>query len=162
MVMLAEPILKSVQRAKSEKSTSPAGNHKTKIILLSPSGKQFTNQFAARWAKNYRHLILVCGRYEGIDARVKKILRAEEISIGPYVLTGGELPALIIIDAVARYLPGVLGKEASLEERRAASADVYTRPAALFHRGKKFQVPAVLLSGNHRRIEKWRQLRKSG
>lgn len=151
MVLKAEPILRTVEKIK--KLTA-------KIILFTPSGKQFTNILAARWAKNFHHLILICGRYEGVDARVKKILRAEEISAGPYVLSGGELPALIVIEAMTRQLPGVLGKDESVEERRVSSSETYTRPAALTWRGKKYRVPPVLLSGHHREIQKWKRAKR--
>lgn len=127
-----------------------------KIILLSPSGKQFDATYARRISKRYDHIILLCGRYEGIDARVKKILKAEEISVGPYVLTGGELPAMMVIDCVARQIPGVLGNFNSREEARVASSEVYTRPAVLAWKGKFYRVPKVLLSGHHGEIQKWR------
>jgi tRNA (guanine37-N1)-methyltransferase len=106
-------------------------------------------------------VVILCGRYEGIDARVKKIVRAEEVSIGPYILTGGEVPALAIIDATARQIPGVLGKIESLEEGRVASHDVYTRPEVLERHGKKYRVPAVLLSGHHANIDVQRSKKRS-
>lgn len=105
-------------------------------------------------------MILVSGRYEGLDARVKKIFRAEEISVGPYVLTGGELPAMTIIDAVSRQIAGVLGNTNSIEENRNTSSEVYTRPEVLIYKGKKYRVPSVLLTGHHRKIEEWK--RKNG
>lgn len=148
MVLRPEPILRAAKKAKG------------KVILFSTAGKLFDNKLAAKWTKN-KDLVLVCGRYEGVDARVRKILKAEEISVGPYVLTGGELPAMIVLDAVTRQLPGVLGKDESVEERRVASPEVYTRPEALKHGGKKYRVPKVLLSGHHEEIEKWRRKRKS-
>lgn len=131
------------------------------MYILSPAGQQFTNATAAKVAKQKREVVLICGRYEGIDARVKKILGAQEISVGPYVLTGGELPAMIIIDAVARQLPGVLGKEESREECRISSSEVYTRPEILSWKRKNYQVPGVLLSGNPKKIEEWKTKLKS-
>jgi len=92
---------------------------------------------------------------------VKKILRAEEISIGPYTLTGGELPAMVIVDAVARRIKGVLGAEESVEERRVASREVYGRPEILKYKGKSYKVPPVLLSGDHKKIEEWRKKHQS-
>jgi len=131
---------------------------KIKIILFSPAGKQFTQKMAKDWAKKYDNLIMICGRYEGVDARVKKALNAEEISIGPYILTGGELPAAVVTDAVARHIPNVLGKEESLEEERGISGfPVYTKPEVFEFKGKKFKVPKVLLSGHHEKIKNWRE-----
>ena len=131
---------------------------KIKIILFSPEGKQFTQKMAKDWAKKYDNLIMICGRYEGVDARVKKALNAEEISIGPYILTGGELPAAVVADAVARHIPNVLGKEESLEEEREISGfPVYTKPEVFEFKGKKFKVPKVLLSGHHKKIKNWRE-----
>ena len=137
------------------------------IVWFTPSGAQFTNEVADKAAKKYTDIVFICGRYEGIDARVKKIVRDElkskglkfdlkEISVGPYVLTGGELPAMIMIDTISRRIPGVLGKIESLEELRVASSDVYTRPEVIEIKGKKYKVPKVLLSGNHAKITEWR------
>ena len=149
MVLKAEPIIKAIEKIKKTK---------TKIILLSPSGKQFTQKMAKDWAKKYDNLILICGRYEGVDARVKKVLKVEEISIGSYVLTGGELPSAIIVDAVARHIPSVLGKEESLEEERGMSGfPLYTKPEIFVYKGKKYRAPKVLLSGHHKNIEGWRE-----
>jgi len=154
MVMKIEPIAKTILKIKSK--ISNLGN--SKIILFSPSGKQFTQKMAKDWAKKYDSLILICGRYEGVDARVKKVLNAEEISIGPYILTGGELPAAVVADAVARHIPNVLGKEESLEEERGMSGfPVYTKPEVFEFRGKKYKVPKVLLSGHHKKIKNWRE-----
>ena len=96
----------------------------------------------------------------GIDARVDKILKTEKISIGDYVLTGGELPAMVVIDCMARQVPGVLGKFESLEEERISSSEFYTRPEILEHKGKKYRVPKVLLSGDHKKIEEWKKGKK--
>ena len=120
---------------------------------MSPRGKQFTNELAKQYAKKYDHLVLISGRYEGIDARVKKAIKAEEVSVGDYVLTGGELPALSIIDATARQVPGVLGECESLEDERVSSGEMYTRPETIEWKGKKLKVPEVFLSGNHQDIE---------
>lgn len=132
---------------------------KVKIIFFSPAGKQFDNKTADDW-KKYTDIILVCGRYEGIDARVKKIFKMADVSVGPYTLTGGELPAMIVMDAVTRRLPGVLGDDMSVEERRVASSDVYTRPEVIEYRGKKYRVPKVLLSGHHAKIDSWKTEKK--
>ena len=121
MVMQIQPIIKAVEFAKSKIKSQKS---KIKVILFTPSGKQFDNEIAAKLAKNYDNFILICGHYEGIDERVRKVIEnsirqpAEKISIGPYVLTGGELPAMVLIDSVSRKIPGVLGKEESLEEKK--------------------------------------------
>jgi tRNA (guanine37-N1)-methyltransferase len=152
--MVLEPgsVLKAVDKALGRKN-----RREVKIIFLSPGGIQFDTAYAAKAAKKYKHIVLICGRYEGIDARVQKILRAEEVSIGPYTLTGGELPAMVVLDSIARRVPGVLGKLESLEESRVASHYVYTRPEILTWKGKKYCVPKVLLSGHHDQIEEWRK-----
>lgn len=153
MVMQAEPILKAVAKARGRKKN-------VKVIMFTPGGKQFTNTYATMLSKKYTDVILIAGRYEGIDARVKKALRAEEVSIGPYVLTGGEVPAMALVDAVSRQIPGVLGSIESLEEGRAAGSEMYTRPEVLKHKGKNYKVPKVLLSGDHKKIEEWKELKK--
>jgi tRNA (guanine37-N1)-methyltransferase len=149
MVMEAEPILRAVDKARGRKKS-------VKIILLTPHGKKFDNKKAENLIK-YKDIILISGRYEGIDERVKKILKPEEISIGDYILTGGELPAMVIMDAVARRTPGVLGKNESVEEKRVAGKEIYTRPAEFKHKGKNYKVPKVLLSGHHKKIEGFRK-----
>jgi len=154
MVMRAEPILKAVAKAVS---TVKGKNKKLKIILFSPSGKKFDTKYAKQSAKKYTDIILISGRYEGIDARVQKIFRAEEISIGDYVLTGGEIPAMVLVDSISRQIPGVLGKYESLEEERVSSSEVYTRPEVLKYKSKNYRVPKVLLSGNHAKIDEWRR-----
>ena len=152
MVIEALPVIKAI-----EKAVKPSKKLKAiKIIWLTPSGKQFTNEYAKAAVKKYSDVIIICGRYEGIDARVKKAFKVEEISVGPFVLTGGELPAMIMIDAISRQVEGVLGSFDSLEEKRNASADVYTRPETLKYKGKNFRVPKILLSGHHSKIEEWR------
>ena len=134
-------------------------NKNVKVVFLSAGGKQFTNTLARSYAKKYKHIVFICGHYEGIDARVQKILKAEELSIGPYVLTGGEAPTMVMIDAIARQMPGILGNFLSVEEERLASHEVYTRPEVLKYGGKSHRVPKVLLSGHHGNIEAWKTKR---
>ena len=153
MVMRAEPVLKAVAKALSG---AKGKNKKIKIILFSPTGKKFDTSYAKTSAKKYTDIVMISGRYEGIDARVGKILKAEEISIGDYVLTGGELPAMVLIDSISRQIPGVLGKYESLEEERVSSSEFYTRPEVLKWKGKNHKVPKVLLSGNHKKIDEWK------
>ncbi len=153
MVLRPELFLKAFAKIKTSK--------KTKIILFSPSGKKFETGYAKSLVKKkYTDIVLISGRYEGIDARVKKILKAEDISIGDYVLTGGELPAMVLIDSISRQIPGVLGKYESLEEERVSSSEVYTRPEVLKYKGKNYKVPKVLLSGNHKLIDNWKNKTK--
>ena len=154
MVLEAESILKAVQKA--------IGKKKAEIYFFDRSGKQFTNTDARNVAKARKDIVLICGRYEGVDARVQKILRAKKISVGPYTLTGGELPAMIVIDAISRQVKGVLGTFESVEEERVSSSEVYTRPEVLSWKGKKYRVPKVLLSGNHALINVWRKKRSDG
>ncbi len=158
MVMYAEPIVRAVEKALKIKKNEKV--RKTKILIMSPRGKVFDQAYAMKLAKTYTDVVLIAGRYEGIDARVKKILKAEEVSVGNYVLTGGELPALTIVDAVSRHIPGVLGRSESLEESRITSGEIYTRPETLEWQGKKYKVPKVLQSGNHKLINEWRGRKK--
>ena len=153
MVLEAEPYLKAAAKAKGKRIK------RVKMVFFATDGKQFTNTMARDWAKKYDDIIFLSGRYEGIDARAPNILRAEKISVGPFVLTGGELPAMIVIDAVARQIEGVLGKFESVEEKRVASPDVYTRPEILVWKKKKYRVPKVLIGGNHKLIEAWKEKR---
>lgn len=150
MVIEAEPVIKAIEKAKGRK-------RKVKIVFLTPGGKNFNNTYAEKLVKSYNDIIIVCGRYEGIDSRVRKVFKTDEISIGPYVLTGGELPAMVIMDVVARRIKGVLGNDDSVEERRVASSEVYTRPEILVYKGKKYSVPKVLISGHHKNIESWKK-----
>jgi len=150
MVIRALPVIKAIAKAKGRK-------RKVKIIFLSPQGKQFSNDYATVLAKKYKDIIIISGRYEGIDARIKKAFPMDDISIGPFVLTGGELPAMMIADVISRQIEGVLGNFDSVEEKRNSSIDVYTRPDVIVYKNKKISVPKVLLSGNHAEIEKWRQ-----
>jgi len=150
MVLRPELFLKAFSKIKIK------DKKKTKIILFSTSGKKFNTAYAKISAKKYTDIILISGRYEGIDARVQKILKAEEISIGDYVLTGGEIPAMVLIDSISRQVPGVLGRFDSLEEERVSSSEVYTRPEILKYKNKNYKVPKVLLSGNHKLIDEWK------
>ncbi len=155
MVMMAEPILKTISKIKfSQKS-------KVKVLIMSPSGKQFDTFYARKMVKMYTDIVIIAGHYEGIDARVKKALRAEDVTIGPYVLTGGELPAMVIVDCISRQIEGVLGKFESLEESRIATSEVYTRPTEITYKGKRYKVPKVLLSGDHKKIEDWKKKKGS-
>lgn len=154
MVLQAEPFIRAVEKIKKGKKT-------VKVLITSAGGKPLTNEYAKKLAKQ-KEVVILCGRYEGIDARVKKVLKAEEVSVGDYILTGGEIPALAIIDATARQIKGVLGTFDSLEESRIASHDVYTRPEVFTHKGKKYGVPKVLLSGHHANIDTLRAKRQSG
>ncbi len=149
MVIEALPVIKAIEKAKGKK-------RRVKIVYFSPSGKQFDTDYARLAAEACSDIILVCGRYEGIDARVKKVFKMEEISVGPFVLTGGELPAMLVIDCMARQVEGVLGDFASREEARVSSPDVYTRPETIVYKKKKYKVPPVLLSGDHKKIDEWR------
>lgn len=161
MVMIADPIICAWEKAmKSNKKESA----KYKTIIFSPSGKKLDTVYAKTSAKKYTDLILICGRYEGIDARVKKITKAEDISIGDYVLTGGEIPAMIMIDTISRQIDGVLGKIESLEENRISSSEMYTRPEVYEYspkggagKTKKYKVPAVFKSGHHKNIEEYKK-----
>lgn len=150
MVIEAEPTIKAVEKAIGKKKD-------VKVIFFATSGVDFTNKRARKYSKNYKHIVLICGHYEGMDARVRKVFMAEEVSIGPYILTGGELPALIVLDSVTRQISGVLGNACSLEENRVANSDVYTRPETITYKGRKYTVPSILLSGDHKKIEEWKK-----
>jgi len=150
MVLKVEPVVRAIAKAKGRKK-------KVKIIFLSPSGKTFNNRYAKKIAEDYNDIIIIAGHYEGIDFRVRKIFKTDEITIGPYILTGGELPAMILVDVISRQVEGVLGDFDSLEEKRSASSQIYTRPEIFKYKNKKYRVPKVLLSGNHFEIEKWRK-----
>ena len=149
MVMKPEPIFAGVESLKERFGPG-------KVVLLSPQGERLTSALARRLAE-VGHLILVCGRYEGVDQRVADHLADLEVSIGDYVLTGGELPALVLIDAVARFLPGVLGDPLASSrdsfEDGLLEAPQYTRPREF----RGHTVPEVLLSGDHAAIERWRR-----
>jgi len=153
MVMTPQPVFACVERILKRVRGTKA---QRRIILLSPRGRPLTQRVAARLAK-VRHLILICGRYEGVDERVAQYCADEELSIGDYVLTGGELPAMVVIDALARLIPGVLGNAASLRsetfEGGLLEYPQYTRPPVF--KGKR--VPRVLLTGDHQKIAAWRK-----
>lgn len=160
MVMWVNPLINCVE--KIDKKLSRKKNVKKLVIMFNPGGEMFTNTIARKLVQGrtlYTDIIFICGRYEGIDARVKKILKAKEWSIGPYVLTGGELPAMVCIDAITRQIKGVLNDIDSLEENRTASHEIYARPEVYEYKGKKYRVPKVLLNGNHKLIEEWREER---
>jgi tRNA (guanine37-N1)-methyltransferase len=152
MVMRAEPVAKAIQKAVGAKKDY-------KIVFFTPSGEKFTNGMAKEYAKT-KNIIFISGRYEGIDARVLEIFPCEKVSIGDYVLTGGELPAMVMIDAISRNIEGVLGDLDSVEENRISSPLVYTRPDKLLYKKKTYEVPVVLLNGNHKEIDKWREGQK--
>lgn len=154
MVIEAMPVIKAIEKAKGKKK-------KVKIIFLSPSGIRFDNGYSKKVAKNYSNIIIISGRYEGIDARVKKVFKTEDVSIGDYILTGGELPAMVIIDCVSRQIEGVLGDFKSLEDSRVSSPDVYTRPEIFEYKKRKYRAPKELLSGNHKEIEEWKKRNRS-
>lgn len=146
MIMTPEPIVDAINSVKTDKS---------KIIYLSPQGKRL-NQDIINELSNEQHLVLLCGHYEGVDNRVIENFIHEEISIGDYVLTGGEIPAMVLIDAVSRRLPGVLSSEESYSEEShyhgLLEYPQYTRPNEF----RGYKVPDILLSGNHEEIKKWR------
>ncbi|MDO8522573.1 MAG: tRNA (guanosine(37)-N1)-methyltransferase TrmD [bacterium] len=151
MVLEPEAMLRAASKAMSRRRLDMS-------IFFSTDGVLFDETLAKKLSKK-KNILLICGRYEGVDARVPKILKAKPVSVGPYVLTGGELPAATVIDAVARFVPGVLGKAESLERSRVSSPEVYTRPEVLVWRGKKYRVPKVLLSGHQRKINEWKTKR---
>ena len=155
MVMKPEPIFAAVEHilGTSDRSKYPDG---TTVVMLSPQGKPLTQSIATDFADRGDHLVLICGRYEGVDERVNDTLVTDEISIGDYVLSGGEAAAVVLTDAIVRLLPEALGSETSAENDSFSDGLLdcphYTRPAEF--RGMK--VPDVLLNGNHAEIEKWR------
>lgn len=150
MVLKPEPIFTAVETLQKSKTGSA-------VVLLSPQGRLFHQAEAQRFAENFSQMILICGRYEGVDERVALHLITDEISIGDYVLTGGEIPAMILIDAITRLLPDVLGSETSAanDSFSAGLLDFpqYTRPADF----RGMTVPEVLLSGHHAKISRWRR-----
>ena len=154
MVMKAEPILRAVEEIRRPYEHR---GEAIRLLLPSPQGRPFTQAYAHELAADSRRMVILCGHYEGIDERVRLTLRPEEVSVGDYVLTGGELPALILIDAAARLIPGVLGDPASVEEESFAEPLLeyphYTRPAEV----RGLTVPEVLLSGHHEAIRRWRR-----
>jgi tRNA (guanine37-N1)-methyltransferase len=159
MVMTVDPIICTVTSV--QKAIARRKNTNTLIILFTPEQTEFTTELAKSYASSYTDIIMICGRYEGIDARVREILGATELSIGNYVLTGGEIPAMVLVDCVSRQIEGVLGDFESLEESRASSHLVYTRPADYTYSGTTYTVPEVLQNGNHKEIDKWRINKKT-
>ena len=156
MVMKPEPLVEAVEAIRNECGHAP-GNPGCRVVLLSPQGDRLTNAAAKDLAAS-THLILLCGHYEGVDERVKELIVDQSVSIGDNILTGGELPAMVLIDCLARFLPGVIGHaEATVEESFAdgwLEYAQYTRPPVFRERA----VPEVLLSGDHERIAQWRKL----
>lgn len=150
MVLKPEPIFRAVEHLLADEPEKPP------ILLMSPQGERFTQRKAEELAR-YRRLVLICGHYEGYDERIRQYLATEELSIGDYVLTGGELPAMVMIDCISRLIPGVLGNESAAAEDSFSTGLLeypqYTRPADF----RGWKVPEVLLSGNHRKIEEWRR-----
>ncbi len=150
MVFKIEPLYRAIKHLKKISPLPP------KIISMSPQGRVFTQEMAIEFAK-YERIIVICGHYEGIDERIYDFFPIEEVSIGDYILTGGEIPAMVVVDAISRMVPEVLGNEDSLEwesfNRGLLDYPHYTRPREF--KGKK--VPEVLLSGNHQEIERWRK-----
>src|SRR3989344_3383010 len=163
MVLMVEPILRAVAAIKKKK--------RNKVIILSPKGKQLNQKIVYDWAKKYEQLILISGRYEGIDERAKNILRAEEISIGPYIMTDGDVGIMAIVSSVSRLIRGVIKLESLKEEshwnlllkkEKSSLAEAleyphYTRPEIFTYKGKKYRAPKVLLSGDHKKISEWRK-----
>ena len=161
MVLKPEPLFAAVDaivETRGAEAAASGGRHGERaIVLTSPDGERLTHRVARRLSA-LDHVVILCGRYEGVDERVREHLATETISIGDYVLSGGELPALVIVDAVARWVPGVVGDEASVSGDTFARGGLldfpqYTRPAEFRGLG----VPPVLLSGHHAEIEKWRR-----
>lgn len=148
MVLEPNAILRAAQKA--------IGKKRPEKIFFSTDGVSFDEAMAQKLSKK-KDILFICGHYEGVDARVQKILKAKKVSVGPYVLTGGELPAATMIDAIARFVPGVLGKAESLERSRVSSPEVYTRPDVLKWKGKNYKVPEVLKSGHHANIDAWKK-----
>ena len=154
MVMKAEPILRAVDRVREQHEQC---GEQIRLLFPSPQGRPFTQAYARHLAAESRWLVIMCGHYEGVDERVCMALRPEEVSVGDYILTGGELPALILIDAAARLVPGVLGDPSSITEESFAESMLeyphFTRPAEV----RGMSVPEVLLSGHHEAIRRWRR-----
>lgn len=160
MVLKIEPIFKAVTALKKRTTNN---EQRTKVILFTPRGKKFNQKIAHQLSK-LDQIIFICGRYEGVDERVAKYVADIELSIGDYVLMGGEIPAMAVIETVSRLIPGVVGKEEFLKERAAKGKkgfieySQYTRPEVFVTKeGKKLKAPKVLLSGDHKKIEEWRK-----
>ena len=166
MVMMAEPVIKAVLSiAKKIVKVKDSKTRKILVINFMPNAKKFDTKKAKEISKKYTDIIMICGRYEGIDSRVNKVLKREgykleNVSVGDYVLTGGEIPAMILVDSVSRQIEGVLGNFNSREEERISSSEIYTRPEVIDFNGKKYKVPKILLSGNHKNIDSWKNKNK--
>lgn len=179
MVMWVDPIVNCIEKIKSKiekRDIKKVKKSKILFVHFVPSAEKFTTNIAKDISKKYNDIIFICGRYEGVDSRVNEIYKGLEISIGDYVLTGGELPAMVMIDSISRQIDGVLNKIESLEENRVSTHKIYARPEVYEHKIKtldkrkteennkktyktkvtKYSVPKVLLSGNHKEIEKWK------
>jgi tRNA (guanine37-N1)-methyltransferase len=156
MVLKPEPIFESVEAETAKMDEQEARPVRRQVVLLTPQGRPFA-QAVARELVSLDHLVLICGRYEGVDERVRQYLASDEISVGDYVLSGGEVAAMVVVDAVTRLIPGVLGSAEAAEDDSFGNGLLqfpqYTRPAV--YRGWK--VPTVLLSGNHQEIAHWRR-----
>jgi tRNA (guanine37-N1)-methyltransferase len=152
MVLEPDAMLRAVEKATK-------GKKGVEKVFFATDGALFDETMAKKLAKK-KDILFICGRYEGVDARVQKITKAKKVSVGPYVLTGGELPAATMIDAIARFVPGVLGKAESLEASRVSSPEVFTRPEILEWKKKKYRVPKVLLSGNHAEMNAWKNKKR--
>ncbi len=156
MVLKVEPIFEAVKKIKLDIKEKNEDS-KIKTVLFSAKGKEFDQKKAENLAENFSDIIMICGRYEGVDERVAENVVDEEISIGKYILTGGEIPAMVLVDSVSRLIPEVLGNAESLKSESHASKGeldypVYTKPEEF----KSWKVPEVLLSGDHGKIEEWR------
>lgn len=164
MLMMVEPIYKALKQL----GVYPTKPERTKVILTSAGGTTWTQRLAQEYSEEIERLVIICGHYEGVDHRVSERLIDAEISIGDYVLTGGELPAGIIVDSIARLIPGVLGNEDSLKEEShntempTKEYPQYTRPAAFTtEEGESWEVPEILLSGHHAKIQDWKTSQSS-
>jgi tRNA (guanine37-N1)-methyltransferase len=154
MVLKIEPLYKIL------KKIAPRKRKTRKIILLSAKGNFWTQKIAKKYSQKYSDIVLICGRYEGVDERILEFID-EEISIGEYILTGGEIGAMIITDSISRLIPGILGNKESLKEESYNSNDLeypqYTKPSTFKVGRKEYKIPEILLSGNHEEIKKWRE-----
>ena len=150
MVLKAEPFLKCYSDVKKI-----AKDSNIKSIFFKPSGKTLTDEMLKEYTDS-EHIVLISGHYEGIDERVSEITKSDQISIGNYTLTGGEIPVMVFVDSLSRKIPGVLGNSDSLEETRISGNKVYTRPEVLEYEDNEYVVPEVLRSGNHKKIDEFR------
>lgn len=179
MVLLVEPILKAIENVQKKNiKKSKVKLPRSKTIIFSAKGKPFTQKLAYEWSKRYNHFLLIAGRYEGIDERVSLITKAQEISMGPYVVTDGDVMSMAFVSAISRLVPKVikfesleeesywnelLKKESKLKENKFITSleyPHYSRPEEIKYKGKIYRVPKVLLSGNHAKIEEWRAKHK--